>query len=121
MADVLALVDDLFFQSKMAETARHVGVTLQTVSSGAALVAALAAPAAATAPRLLLVDLNARQGPLEAIESLHASGNQLPVIAFLSHVQVELAERARAAGCQQVMPRSQFTAGLAEILRQVKT
>ena len=120
MADVLALVDDLFFQSKMAETARHVGVTLQTVSSGAALVAAVAAPAA-TAPRLLLVDLNARQGPLEAIESLHASGNSLPVIAFLSHVQVELAERARAAGCRQVMPRSQFTAGLADILRQAKT
>jgi CheY-like chemotaxis protein len=117
MADVLALVDDLFFQSKMAETARHVGVTLQTVSSGAALVAA----ATASVPRLLLVDLNARQGPLEAIESLHASGNQLPVIAFLSHVQVELAERARAAGCQQVMPRSQFTAGLADILRQAKT
>src|SRR5690242_5258785 len=119
MADVLALVDDLFFQSKMAETARHVGVTLHAVASGPAFLSALSAssPAqAATLPRLLLVDLNARQGPLEAIEKLHAAGNSLPIIAFLSHVQVELAQRARDAGCRQVMPRSQFTAGLAEIL-----
>ena len=35
MADVLALVDDLFFQAKLMETARHVGVPLRVVSSGA--------------------------------------------------------------------------------------
>jgi CheY-like chemotaxis protein len=116
MVDVLALVDDLFFQAKLTETARHVGVVLQTVASGEALVAA----AAAGAPRLVLVDLNARQGALEAIERLHALGNTRPIIAFLSHVQTELAGRARAAGCQQVLPRSKFTAELAEILRQAK-
>ncbi len=117
MADVLALVDDLFFQAKMAETARQVGVALEAVASGDALIAA----AETDPPRLLLVDLNARQGALEAIERLHASGNSRPVIAFLSHVQTELAQRARAAGCQQVLPRSKFTSELAEILRQVKT
>jgi CheY-like chemotaxis protein len=121
MADVLALVDDLFFQAKLAETARQVGVVLQTVSSGEALLSAAAvSPGAPGGPRLLLVDLNARGGPLQAIEALQAQGNPLPVIAFLSHVQVDLAERARAAGCQQVMPRSKFTAELAQILRQAK-
>ena len=40
-ADVLALVDDLFFQAKMVETARRVGVKLKTVSTGAALMEAL--------------------------------------------------------------------------------
>lgn len=116
MADVLALVDDLFFLSKLSETARHVGVALQTVSSGDALVGA----AAAATPRLVVVDLNARQGPLEGIERLRAAGNPAPVIAFLSHVQTELAERARAAGCEQVLPRSQFTTNLAAILSQAK-
>ena len=57
-----------------------------------------------------MVDLNARQGPLEAIEKLQAGGNPVPVIGFLSHVQTDLAERAQAAGCKQVMPRSSFTA-----------
>jgi CheY-like chemotaxis protein len=116
MADVLALVDDLFFQAKLAETARQAGVALKTVLNGEALVAT----AAAELPRLVLVDLNARQGPIEAIERLRLAGNAAPVIGFFSHVQTELAERARSAGCEQVMPRSKFTANLPEILRQAK-
>ena len=117
MAEVLALVDDLFFQAKMTETARRVGVALQTVASGDALVAA----AAPQTHRLVLVDLNARQGALEAVARLRAAGNAQPVVGFLSHVQTELAEKARAAGCQEVLPRSKFTADLAEILRRAKS
>ena len=117
MADVLALVDDLFFQAKMTETARRVGVALQTVANGDALVAA----AAAQAHRLVLVDLNARQGALAAVQQLRASGNAQPIVGFLSHVQTELAEKARAAGCQEVLPRSKFTADLAEILSRAKS
>ena len=123
--EVLALVDDLFFQAKLAETARKVGVTLTTVSTGGALVTALegvqerASPG--DLPRLVVVDLNARQGALEAIEQLHRSGNLVPVIGFLSHVQTDLARRAEAAGCKQVLPRSSFTANLSEILLQAKS
>jgi CheY-like chemotaxis protein len=116
VADVLALVDDLFFQAKVAETARRVGVTLETVTSGEALMTA----AAAQAHRLVLVDLNARRGALEALEQLKASGNARPIVGFLSHVQAELAEKARAAGCQEVMPRSKFTAELANILQRAR-
>jgi CheY-like chemotaxis protein len=116
MADVLALVDDLFFQAKMVETARQVGVALRVVASGDALVQA----ATAQAPALVLVDLNARQGALQGLTQLCAAG-QTPVVAFLSHVQTDLAEQARAAGCEQVLPRSKFTADLAEILRRAKS
>lgn len=126
MADAIALIDDLFFLAKVRETAKHVGVTIETASTGTAFVsAALASPQA-----LLLVDLNARQGAIEAVERLcGANGgagkpggqsNPRRVIAFLSHVQTDLAERARAAGCQEVMPRSKFTQNLAEILRGAK-
>ncbi len=117
MAEVIALVDDIFFQAKMQETARRVGVDLKTVASGDALLA----EASSGAPVLIIVDLNARQGPLEAIERLQVAGNQRPVIAFLSHVQTELAERARAAGCHDVMPRSKFTQNLAAILSRTKS
>jgi CheY-like chemotaxis protein len=117
MANVVALVDDLFFQAKMYETARKVGVDLKTVTTGDALLA----EAEQTSPALLIVDLNARHGAIKALERLRAAGNQRPVIAFLSHVEVELAERARAAGCQQVMPRSKFTQNLAAILSQAKS
>ena len=81
------------------------------------LKAAAASPAA-----LVIVDLNARQGALDALEQICKwPGNPRRVIAFLSHVQTELAERARAAGCQDVMPRSKFTQDLAAILRGAKS
>ncbi|MFZ0637206.1 MAG: response regulator [Candidatus Acidiferrales bacterium] len=117
MADVLALVDDLFFQAKIVETARHAGIVLKTCGTGDALLAEIAREQ----PKLIIVDLNARSGPLETIQKLGASGNQTPVIAYLSHVQTELAERAREAGCRGVMPRSKFSANLATILAGTKS
>jgi CheY-like chemotaxis protein len=124
MADVIALIDDLFFLAKVHETAKHSGVTLETAATGEQLLKAAAGSPAA----LILVDLNARQGALDAVERLCAAngaangqGNPRRVIAFLSHVQTELAERARSAGCLDVMPRSKFTQNLAEILRGAKS
>ena len=124
MADAIALIDDLFFLAKVHETAKHTGVTLETAATGEQLLKAAAASPAA----LILVDLNARQGALDVVEHLCASngaanepGKPRRVIAFLSHVQTDLAERARSAGCQDVMPRSKFTQNLAEILRGAKS
>lgn len=117
MGQAVALVDDLFFIAKMQETARQVRAELRTVSTGAALVQA----AAEASVKVIIVDLNARAGSMEALEELKTSGNQKPTIAFLSHVQTELAERARALGCAQVMPRSKFTENLAAILQMAKS
>jgi CheY-like chemotaxis protein len=117
MAQVVALVDDLFFQAKLLETAKQVGVEVRTCSTGEALDAEIAR----AAPKLIVVDLNARSGPFEALERLQAGGARIPLIAFLSHVQVDLAARARAAGCADVMPRSKFTQNLATILAQAKS
>jgi CheY-like chemotaxis protein len=120
MADAIALIDDLFFLAKVRETAKLAGVSLETAATGGQLLTAAAASPAA----LILVDLNAKQGSLEAVEQLCAGkgpGNPRRVIAFLSHVQTDLAERARAAGCTDVIPRSKFTQNLAEILRGAKS
>ena len=40
----------------------------------------------------------------------------MPVIGFLSHVDKELARQAEAAGVSQVMPRSQFSETLPDLL-----
>ena len=116
MAQVLALVDDLFFQAKILETAKHVGVEMKICGNGAALVET----AGKESPRLVIIDLNARQGAIEAIEQL-SSSSTAPIVGFLSHVQRDLALRAQAAGCREVMPRSAFTQNLATILAQVKS
>ncbi|MGH9681325.1 MAG: hypothetical protein ACRD4Y_15365 [Candidatus Acidiferrales bacterium] len=120
MADAIVLIDDMFFQAKLHETAKLTGVTLELVSTGEQLVKS----AAANPSALVIVDLNARQGALDAVERLGKSGGQdnpPRMIAFLSHVQTDLAERARTAGCQEVMPRSKFTQNLAAILRGAKS
>jgi DNA-binding NarL/FixJ family response regulator len=117
MAQVLALVDDLFFQAKILETAKHLGVTVRTSTTGDALLAEIAKEK----PKLVIVDLNARGAPLHAIERVCATAPELRLIAFLSHVRAELAQQARDAGCTQVMPRSQFTRDLATILAEANS
>lgn len=117
MADVVALVDDLFFQSKLVESAKQVGVELRTCSTAEAL----AEQIAGGMPRLVIVDLNARGNPIDALRRVQAMGREIPLIAYLSHVQTELAESARAAGCREVMPRSKFTRELATILSRAKS
>jgi len=115
MGRVLALVDDLFFRAKLIETARHTGVELACFATPDDLVE----EARAKPPALVVVDLNAGKDPLRAVEQL-APGNSMPLIAFLSHVQTDLAERARQAGCTEVMPRSQFSKELPAILARAK-
>ncbi|HXN24342.1 MAG TPA: response regulator [Candidatus Dormibacteraeota bacterium] len=117
MGQAVALVDDLFFIAKMQETARQVNAELRTVSTGPALLQA----AAEDSVKVIIVDLNARSGSLQALEDLKTAGNHKPTIAFLSHVQTALAERARALGCEQVMPRSKFTQDLPKILLMAKS
>ena len=115
MGTVLALVDDIFFQARISATAKQVGVELKMFSAADALVAG-----ADAGGELIVIDLNARADAIGALNQLHGAGNQTPMIAFLSHVQTELAERARAAGCTEVMPRSKFTQDLAAILGRAK-
>jgi DNA-binding NarL/FixJ family response regulator len=117
MACVLAFVDDLFFQAKILETAKHIGIEVKSYATPDALLAQIAKQA----PNLVIVDLNARNKPLEAIRSVRAAAQDVKLIAFYSHVEVELAEQAREAGSSQVMPRSQFTHSLATILAEAKS
>jgi len=115
MGRVAALIDDLFFQMKVAETAKHLGLEFKVASNADALFTLLDPPT-----RLVIVDLNSRNQPVATIERLCATQKELRVVAFLSHVQTELAAQARAAGCTEVMPRSVFTQNLAAILQGAK-
>jgi DNA-binding NarL/FixJ family response regulator len=115
MGRVAALIDDLFFQLKVAETAKQLGIEFKVASSPDALFTLLEPPT-----KLVIVDLNSRNQPVATIERLRATQKEMRVVAFLSHVQTELAAQARAAGCLEVMPRSVFTQNLAAILQAAK-
>ena len=115
MGRVVALMDDLFFQMKVLETAKHVGVEFQVAKNAEVLAGMLEAPT-----KLVIVDLNAKSNPVATIAQIRATQKELPVVAFLSHVQTALAAQARAAGSTEVMPRSVFTQDLARILETAK-
>jgi CheY-like chemotaxis protein len=99
----------------VAETAKHLGVELKVATNNDAFLALLE-----SAPKLIIIDLNARSQPLQALEHLRARENGVRVVAFLSHVQTELAAQARAAGCDDVLARSSFTQNIASILSVAK-
>ena len=63
---VYALVDDLFFVAKIRETARQIGVPLETVSQEEALRKALASGAASG----VIVDMNCRS--LDAVQVIRS-------------------------------------------------
>ena len=115
MSRVVALMDDLFFQMKLAETAKQLGVEVKVATNGDALMGLME-----SAPKLVIVDLNARSQPLQAIEKVRQNNKDVRVVAFLSHVQTQLAAQAQAAGCTEVLPRSSFTQNLAAILSASK-
>jgi DNA-binding NarL/FixJ family response regulator len=111
MPRVVAYMDDLFFQMKLAETAKHLGIEVKVASNADSLLQLME-----PAPSLVIVDLNARSEPLAAAQKLRAAQPHLRIIGFLSHVQTGLAQQAKSAGFDEVMPRSQFSINLPDIL-----
>lgn len=112
---IIVAVDDMFFAAKILGTAESVGRQVERVKTHTQL-----AESAASGPvSLLIIDLHSTQlHALEVIETFKADADlaAIPVLGFLSHVQVELKHKAEALGCDYVMPRSAFSQMLPEIL-----
>jgi CheY-like chemotaxis protein len=110
---LIACLDDLFFRSKIEATARHLNVPVRFTQVKELDEACRGGSCAA-----ILLDLSANGEPLAAIRSLRAdaSTRDLPIIGFLSHVDRDLARRAESAGATRVMPRSQFSETLPDLM-----
>jgi CheY-like chemotaxis protein len=53
-----------------------------------------------------------------AVARLREAAGAVPMIAFGSHVDKARLDEARAAGCDEVLPRSKFSADLPALLRR---
>jgi CheY-like chemotaxis protein len=103
----LLLADDLLFTSRITGTARALNLTIKSAHS----VDALKAFATQEQPACIILDL-ANPGLMigEMIDWLKQNCTPMPqVVAYGSHVDAATLRAARAAGCHEVMPRSQFT------------
>lgn len=116
----LLLSDDLLFASRIMGEAQASNVALKVARS----VDVLKSLAEVEKPNLLIVDLS---NPGLVIEDLLAwvntftTGERPLVVAYGSHVDTETLRAARAAGCDEVMPRSQFVERLPKQLNEWAT
>ena len=110
---IIALVDDMFFASRIRATAEALGVSVSFPRSKEALIEKLTE----SQPALVLIDLhNQRLDPLETAKEIKALEQGIPLLGFFSHVEVELQRNALSAGFDRVIPRSVFSSDLADIL-----
>lgn len=115
MTIVLAIVDDMFFASKIRATAEAVGVEVSFPRS----VEKLVEKAREAKPALIVVDLhNTKVDPVELAREFKSNEDlrSVKLLGFFSHVHTDLQKNAIAAGYDQVVPRSVFARDLGQIL-----
>jgi CheY-like chemotaxis protein len=109
----LLLSDDLLFGSRITGTAGKLGLTVHIVRSADELLR----QAEQVRPSCVLLDL---QNPGLQIEAVAAKLKALIppplLVAYGSHVDAATLHRARDAGCDRVLPRSQFVEELPHAL-----
>jgi len=109
-AAIVVGVPDLFFASKISQTAKLLGADIKLVSQADALVDK------GSAAKLVLIDLAATSlDPLGAIARIKEAG-AARVVAFANHENGGLMEAARKAGGDEVLTRGAFAADLPRIL-----
>ena len=117
---IFCFIDDLFFQAKINETSKKLGVKVEFVKNDKESVAKLTDVAEADRPTLVVFDLNNLNAkPLTLIPKFKTKFKKATsIIGFLNHLQGDLKLKAIEAGCDTVMPRSAFSQSLPNLLRR---
>ena len=111
MADVVYMISDMLFSSKLREAAKATGVSVQ------ALREPLAWAEAATESKLAIIDLR-MQTALAALDALSIAmpPQSLRTVGFIDHERTDVMDAARAKGCTDVMAKGQFANALPKLL-----
>lgn len=114
-ADGLVLCDDLIFFSRISGAARAAGLSVRQAKTATELLTL----ARLHPPGGVIFDLQNPGLDLPALlADLRAACPVMPrVVAYGSHVEAGALRAARQAGCDRVMPRSQFAEELEGAIR----
>ena len=113
--NVIAIVDDLFFASKIRGTAEASGISVSFPRHADGVKEVIQR----NSPALIICDLHSEKLDLLSLAKTlkdDPATQTIPLLGFFSHVQTELKQSAENAGFDHVMPRSLFTKNLAAIL-----
>jgi hypothetical protein len=116
---IFCFIDDLFFQAKIQETSRKLGIKVEFIKGEKDILSRFDAPEASK-PTLVVFDLNnANAKPLTLIPKFKSRFKKATsIIGFLNHLQGDLKLKAVEVGCDTVMPRSAFSQSLPNLLRR---
>jgi DNA-binding NarL/FixJ family response regulator len=110
---VLFLCPNLMFASRVSGAANSLKIPLQVLANPGELASKISADM-----RLVIIDLGQNGLDLPGIVAeVRAKATAARIVAFGSHVNEALLSAARAAGCDDVMPNSQFDRTYVELLR----
>ncbi|MBS3102482.1 hypothetical protein J4458_03470 [Candidatus Woesearchaeota archaeon] len=113
MSRIIAFVNDLFFATKIAETARLNNAEITFVRSEHELLDYLSKET-----ELIIFDLSNKALDLGIVKDIRSnlSLSKVKIIGFIPHVEVELKNKALKIGFDNVYARSEFSKKLAEII-----
>ena len=117
---IFCFIEDLFFQAKIQETSRKLGIKVEFIKGDKDNVQRLLELPEAEKPTLLVFDLNNLNAkPMTLIPKFKAKLKKATsIVGFLNHLQGDLKLKAVEAGCDTVMPRSAFSQSLPNLLRR---
>jgi hypothetical protein len=117
---IFCFIDDLFFQAKIQETAKKLGVKVEFVKGEKETISRIIDTPEAEKPKLVVFDLNNLNAkPMTLIPKFKTKFKKATsIIGFLNHLQGDLKMKAVEAGCDTVMPRSAFSQSLPNLLRR---
>jgi len=112
---IIAVLDDLFFTVKIADAAKRAGLQVKFVKTPEAAKERLQEK-----PVAIIIDLNYSSiDPVPLVSQMKQSEfREIPIIGYVSHVQIELKQRAQEAGCDTVLARSALASSLPQLLRK---
>jgi len=111
MPDVVYMISDMLFSSKLREAAKATGVSVQATRDPAAWAEA------ARGAKLAIVDLRL-PAALSALDALAAAPapSAVRTVGFIDHERTDVMDQARAKGCADVMAKGQFANALPKLL-----
>jgi DNA-binding response OmpR family regulator len=112
---ILALEKDLFFAVRIRDTLRHHNREVTIVRTLPAFEAALSSPEE-TRPQLAIVNIATKGVDWEAAIRT-ARANNIPVLAFGSHMDLDARARALEAGADKVVANSKFVSNMLELVQ----
>lgn len=113
-AYIVAILDDMFFASKLREAAKASGVDIEFIKEPDGIVEVLKSKA----PSVVIIDLNSKK--IDAIQLIRDMKENevlkgVHTIGYLPHVEKGLMKDALDAGYDIVLPRSRFSAHVREM------